>query len=1249
MKEKQATNYFGPFLTMVFLFLVVGFLTTANGQFQGPLKAAYLSEASSLKNTLATLITFSWFLAYPVCGGIGAKWVNSQGYKHTLIRGLLVMVAGLLLFFLSSWFTVQFPNAHVGSIPAGFFIFLLGSFVVGASVTILQVVINPYLTACHVRGTQAIQRMAIGGTANSIGTTAAPYFVSGIVFGSVAMEDVQVSQLMVPFLVLTAVVAAIAFVLTRLSLPDIQGTRQETGEKLEKSVWSFRHLTLGVVAIFCYVGCEVCIGMNINLYVMDDLGLSVATATLMATLYWGGLLVGRLLGSTLSTISPRTQLTFTTTMASLFVVVAMMVNNPWILVAVGLFHSIMWGAIFTLSVTQLGKYTSVASGVFMIGVVGGAILPLLQGILADWFDSWRFSWALVLIGELFMLFYALVGSRVKTAATLMLLLVSLSATSRNTNVIKLDDGWLCQSSTQADGRWYAATVPSTVMGVLTANGEYPRVLEEMNYKVVDPHRFDVPWIYRKDFDLEHLDKYEHVLLRFEGISYSANIWLNDQLVASRDSIYGPFRIFELDVTPFAREHNTLKVEVHRAQPGDPNIGFVDWNPRPADESMGLVRPVSVRRTGPVSISNPCVKSLVNLQTLGEAWLTVETDVRNLSDEEWSGVLTGTLEGGNFTVPLILKPHEQRTLRITTDDTPALHIKNPRLWWCHTLGSPELYSLHLSTGKNDSQMSDETTVSFGIREVGSFITTEGYRAFTLNGQRILLTGAGWTDDIFLRDTPERYRHQLQMVKDMNLNTIRLEGFWGTSQALYDLCDRMGILILAGWSCHWEWPEYLGKPVDGRYGGIVSKEDVRLIADSYDDQLRLLRNHPSIVAWFVGSDRLPAPALEQHYEWACKKIDDRPIISSAKEMESDLTGTSGTKMEGPYEYVAPAYWYSSEAPGGAFGFNTETGIGAQMPVKESLEQMLGKNRWPLDSVWDYHCTGAASAFNSMKTLCETIAARYGEAESLDNFLRKAYMVNYDGTRAMFEAFRYNFPRATGIVQWMLNGARPGLYWQLYDHYLRPTSAYYSVKKACEPIQLIYNYGTREVRTVNSTLKSVDIKARMRVYGISGRLLTQQDSMLTVGANSYADIFKVALTEPYGYFFLYTETEDGQPLSDNIYALTSDTDTFDWQKTEWTHTPALHHADHKAFGNTRTDACRLKETHRTENGKTLVTLYISNPTDQVVYFLRLSLRTPKGQLIDGVRFSDNYITLEPHATRTVTCEFTGQQKFKAVITNE
>ncbi|MBQ6958478.1 MAG: MFS transporter [Bacteroidales bacterium] len=415
--EQNKPNYLGPFITLVFLFFVVGFLTTANTQFQAPLKETFLANAGRFQNTFATLITFSWFLAYPLAGPVGSRWVNRHGYKGTLLRSILVMLAGLLLFFSSSWYTVHRPESAwtVGNavIPVGFIIFLLGSFIVGASATILQVVINPYLSACDVKGTQSVQRLAIGGTANSVGTTVAPYFVTGIVFGGLAMEQISISQLQVPFLALTAVMLAVLLVLSRLRLPDIKGTRNEDDQKLEKSVWSFRHLTLGVIAIFFYVGVEVCIGANINMYAIDK---GLAAPALLATLYWGGMLIGRAVGSSLSKIPPRTQLTVTTIAASLLVILAVVLDNPWVLAAVGLCHSIMWGCIFTLAIAKLGKYTSAASGVFMIGVVGGAILPLLQGGIADLSGSWRYSWLLVLFGEIIMLLYARLGSRVRQSA-----------------------------------------------------------------------------------------------------------------------------------------------------------------------------------------------------------------------------------------------------------------------------------------------------------------------------------------------------------------------------------------------------------------------------------------------------------------------------------------------------------------------------------------------------------------------------------------------------------------------------------------------------------------------------------------------------------------------------------------------------------------------------------------------------------------------------------------------------------------
>lgn len=413
MNQSQ-TNYLGPFITMVFLFFIVGFLTVVNQQFQGPLKDALLSNAGNIQNALATLITFSWFLAYPLTGGIAANLVNKHGYKGAMIRGLIVMVGGLGIFELSVLQHVYAPaSLTFGSveIPVAFFIFLLGSYVVGAAVTIMQVVINPYLVACNVKGTRDVQRQNMGGSANSIGTTIAPFFVAGIIFGGAAVTSVD--ALILPFIGLMITIAIVTFVVNKLKLPNIEGTTGGEGEKLEKSIWSFRHLTLGVVAIFFYVGVEVCVGANIVLYAKDLGGSFMEKAAMMASLYWGGMLVGRLIGSVLSNVSAKLQLTITSIAAAALVLTSMITNNPWLLVGVGLFHSIMWPAIFSLAVAGLGKYTSKGSGAIMIGVVGGAVMPLLQGIFADALGGWELTWTIVILGEAYLLYYALMGSVIK--------------------------------------------------------------------------------------------------------------------------------------------------------------------------------------------------------------------------------------------------------------------------------------------------------------------------------------------------------------------------------------------------------------------------------------------------------------------------------------------------------------------------------------------------------------------------------------------------------------------------------------------------------------------------------------------------------------------------------------------------------------------------------------------------------------------------------------------------------------------
>ncbi len=433
MNEVRKNNTLGPFVVLTFIYFIVGFLTTVNGQFQGPMKVAFLSHTDALRNTLTTMISFFFFLGYLVNSSTGGKWINSKGYKVTLLRALGIMTAGLVLYSLSSWVATDFPDLSVAIgediIPWGYFVFLAGSFLMGTSAALLQVVINPYVAAYDLPGTQPVQRMNIVCAINSIGTTVAPFFVTGVIFAGVAFESVQPGQLLVPFLIIAGCILLTLIITSTLSLPDIKGTRSEEGEELPRSVWSFRHLTLGVLAIFFYVGTEVSVGVNVNLHAMQLIeqghplkffglqhivvaGLNLGIPALLATLYWGGMMVGRLIFSFFNNIPPRKMLIAMTVIASALIITAMITDNLWILVSVGLCHSVMWGCIFTLAIAGLGKYTSKASGVFMMGVFGGAVFPVLQGFMSDELGNWQWTWTIALICELFMLYYAVSGCKV---------------------------------------------------------------------------------------------------------------------------------------------------------------------------------------------------------------------------------------------------------------------------------------------------------------------------------------------------------------------------------------------------------------------------------------------------------------------------------------------------------------------------------------------------------------------------------------------------------------------------------------------------------------------------------------------------------------------------------------------------------------------------------------------------------------------------------------------------------------------
>ncbi|WP_313001648.1 MFS transporter [Chryseobacterium gleum] len=423
-----------PFAAVTFIYFIVGFLTTVNEQLQAPLKYVFLAEAGGLKNTFVTLVSFFFFLGYLLNGTKASKYVNSLGYKNTIIRGLMFMILGLLMYLISSW--IGYKHIDLAfyfkdvKIPLGFLIFILGSFMMGTAACFIQVVVNPYIASYNLSGTTVVQRLNITTAINSIGTTSAPFFVTIIMFSGISIDTIRISQLISPLIFIILAVILVTWTTTKINLPDISNTRSENNEKLTRNIWSFRHFTLGVIAIFFYVGTEVAIGANINLHAFELMeagtpltffgkrdifigNLDLGIHALLSTLYWGGFLIGRSVSSFLKNVSAKKQLIFTTTLSIILAMAAMLTQNLWFLAAIGLLHSSMWSCIYSLSISSLNKYTAKASGIFVSAVFGGAVFTLVQGAMADLFGSWRWTWTLTVLCELIILCYSIFGSQVR--------------------------------------------------------------------------------------------------------------------------------------------------------------------------------------------------------------------------------------------------------------------------------------------------------------------------------------------------------------------------------------------------------------------------------------------------------------------------------------------------------------------------------------------------------------------------------------------------------------------------------------------------------------------------------------------------------------------------------------------------------------------------------------------------------------------------------------------------------------------
>jgi exo-1,4-beta-D-glucosaminidase len=840
----------------------------------------------------------------------------------------------------------------------------------------------------------------------------------------------------------------------------------------------------------------------------------------------------------------------------------------------------------------------------------------------------------------------------------------------------LRDHWTLQSSAKVDAKgeiistaafvpkgWHDATVPTTVVSALVKDKtlpdpffatnlrQFPGVTYPIggnfsNIAMQTDSPYAVSWWYRKQFAAPASYAGKTVWLNFEGINYRANVFLDGKQIANSDAVAGAWRTYEFNVTAAVKpgRENVLAVQAFAPTESDLAITFVDWNPAPPDKNMGLWREVYLTTSGPVALRYPTVVSKLNPPATESAQLTVTAQLKNGTSQPVKGKLKGQIETLVFEQEVELAANETKDVTFTPDQFPQLVATHPRLWWPAQMGKPNLYPLTMTFEVN-GKASDRSQTQFGIREVTSEVNATGGRAFHINGKNILIRGGGWTPDMMLRENSQRLQDEFRYVRDMGLNTVRLEGKLET-QEFFDLADHEGILVMAGWCCcdFWErWPRW--KP-----------QDFEIAQQSLRDQIYRLRSHPSLVMWLNGSDNPPPPDVEQMYLDIEKQLLwPNPVVSSATGKATTVTGASGAKMSGPYEYVAPSYW-EQDTPagqpnrklcnpggcGGAYGFNTETSMGPAVPPLESIRAMVGKDHlWPIDEVWNYHAGGGE--FKTIQVFSDALANRYGKSDSVEDFAAKSQLQTYEGVRAMYEAYSRNKYQSTGVIQWMLNNAWPSMIWHLYDYYLRPAGGYFGAKRAMEALHPVYGYDDHAIWVVSSQYEDVKgLKLTTKIYSLDMTEKFSHEDSLDATADSTTKI----LTLPEGQdlspvYFVALRLADstGKQVGSNFYWLSTKPETLDWAKSNWWMTPTDSFADYTALA--QLPKVKLRVTSRTERkGKSeesLTHVTLENPSKSLAFFVRLKVsKGPKGEEILPVVWEDNYISLLPGEKREVTAAY-------------
>ncbi|CAG5017154.1 Exo-beta-D-glucosaminidase [Dyadobacter sp. CECT 9275] len=856
-----------------------------------------------------------------------------------------------------------------------------------------------------------------------------------------------------------------------------------------------------------------------------------------------------------------------------------------------------------------------------------------------------------------------------------LIFLFLSTLAKGQTGYELNTGWLCSpiGSQKAAGPaisnptfpltgWQNAVVPGTVLTTMLHNKQIPDPFYGLNNEKI-PDIFNTgrdyyTYWFVKDFK-ETAQSGEEVWLHLRGVNYISDVYLNGKKL-NKETHYGMFLRQTYNITSLLKTKgvNRLAVIVYPPDPvgnanggqgGDGTIarnvshqyaaGW-DWIQPVRDRNTGIWDKVIIEKTGKVNINNPHIVTRVPGKRNPEgpqepATIRVTAELENPGTTLVKGTLQFLIDGQKITKEVSLKPKTTEEISL-----PDITLKNPKLWWPNGYGKQDLYPVSLQFATS-GQISDTEKMKIGVREIqADWNAVTRSKQISVNGQRVFIKGGNWIiSDAMLRFSDQRYNAEVRFHRDMNLNLLRIWGGALTERPeFYEACDTYGILVMQDFwgsgDCNGRWLDPM--KADDQWTRRKYPDDHALFLRSAADQIKMIRNFPSLAMWCGGNEiTLPEDIMLPLRDSILPKLDGTRWFvdySNSDDMSFNFLGGNG---DGPYG-IQPLtkFWNYRTWP-----FNSEIGSVGVGDV-ESLERFLPKEnliapsyssetqREKVDSVWDYHKYIGYGKYIDP----------YGKPKNVKDFGRKAQLANYDQYRALMEGFSsHMWDWYTGVIIWKTQNPWTALRGQMYDYYLDPNACLYGLHSGSEPLHVMYNPADSTVALINNTFKhEYDLMLVMKTIDIQGNEKSLGQVFVEIGPSTTRMIMSIQeqireIAKKEGVFLsLRLLNLKKEVVSDNLYWLPDSQGEYSGLKN-------------------------MKEVSVTTKirkiGKGQIEVTLSNPADNpVAFFNRLSVVDSQSKKrILPVFYSDNYVSVLPGENKKVILDYPEDQTSAPMLSLE